>query len=65
MSNRRRFLIIFFSLLAGTFLSGLLMWSRKDQLSTNDYATLFINMLMAGAVIVGVGYILRKKENKF
>ena len=61
MTRRRRIFLITVSITIGTILSAFLMFMRKKELTPNDWGILFINTLIALAVVVGVGMILRKK----
>jgi hypothetical protein len=63
MSDKKRITIITLSVLAGTFLSYLLMWGRKGKMEPGDYGTLFVNGLLALAVVVGVTVIFKNQKD--
>jgi len=65
MNSRRRAIIIFASVLMGTFLAFLLIRSRTGSLKPNDWVQLGFNFLFAVAIVVGVGWILKmmRKDN--
>ena len=64
ISNKRRTIIISVSVAMGTVLAYFLTLSRKKDLEPGDYGTLFINMLLAAAILIGIGVIFRMKGNK-
>lgn len=63
MSTKKRISIITLSVMGGTFLSYLLMWGKKGKLDAGDYGTLFVNTLLALAVIIGVTVIFKKQKD--
>ena len=63
MTNRKRFLIVIASVTAGTFLSALLFYSRRGKLGPGEFGTLFINMIIALALVIGIGIMFRKKKD--
>lgn len=64
MTNKRRYLIITISLTIGTFLSALMLYSRRGTLQGTDYLTLAFNMIIAAAVIVGLAVVFRTMDKK-
>jgi len=60
MKNKRRIILIFASVLVGTFLAGLLMSRRYGSISRESMQQLFINFLFAVAIVVGIGLLLRR-----
>jgi uncharacterized membrane protein len=63
MSNRRRFFIIFISLLVGSLLSIWIVKKRMGSLSPQSYMQLIFNFIFAAAIVIGIS-LLFKKMNK-
>ena len=57
-------IIAVISLSVGTFLAALMVMGRKGKLSTNDYATLLINLMFAAGIVIVVGILFRMKGKK-
>ena len=62
LSNRRRIVIITISVLTGSVLSALLILSRKQKLSPNEWGTLAVNFFFAFAIVLAIGIFLSKKS---
>ncbi len=62
MNNRRRITIIIISVTIGTVLSAFLLAHRLNGLKGNDVISLVFNMIIAIAVVVGIGVVLRKGD---
>ncbi len=64
MSRRRRIIIITASVLMGTFFAFLLIKSRMGTLKPNDWFQLGFNFLFAVAIVIGIGFVLRKMSDQ-
>ena len=64
MSNRKRMIIIIGSVIMGTFFAFLLIKSRMGTLKPNDWIQLGFNFLFAVAIVVGVGFVLRRMTDQ-
>jgi len=64
MKNKRRILLIFFSVATGSLISLWIMKKRMGTLSPNDYFQLGMNFLFAAALVVGVAIFLAKMNEK-
>jgi len=64
MSNRRRAIIITFSVLFGTLLSAGMLYLKRGSLQGNDYFLLGTNLTFSLVIIFAIGYFLiwRKKS---
>jgi hypothetical protein len=60
MNNRRRIIIIIISVAGGTALAALVMSRRYGTLSPQSVQQLVINFLFAMAIVIGIGFLLRK-----
>ena len=65
MTNKRRYFIITVSLTIGTILSALLLYSRMGTLKGPDFMILAFNMIIAAAVIVGLGIVFKTMDKKY
>ncbi|MFN8165676.1 MAG: hypothetical protein U0X76_05765 [Bacteroidia bacterium] len=60
MSNRRRFIIAFLSVAAGSLISLYIVKKRMGTLSRDAYMQLGMNFFFAVAIVVGIGILLSK-----
>lgn len=60
MSNRRRILIIFFSVTLGSIISFFIVKKRMGNLSPDAYNQLIFNFIFAVAIVIGIGLLFRK-----
>ncbi|MCC7233010.1 MAG: hypothetical protein IT242_08715 [Bacteroidia bacterium] len=64
LSNRRRYTIIFISVLAGSLISFWIVKQRMGTLGPNDYIQLGINFLFAVAIVVGISFFLHRMNKQ-
>ena len=64
MNNRRRIIIILLSVTTGSFLAFLLMQSRMGTMKPEAWRQIGINFVFALAIVLLVGLVLRKKNDK-
>jgi len=60
MSNKRRFLIILFSVTLGTLVSFWIVKQRMGKLAPDAYKQLIFNFIFAIAIVVGIALLFRK-----
>ena len=64
MTNRRRVIIITFSVILGTILSAGLIFLKRGKMGTDEYFLLFTNLFFSVIIIFSIGYFLvwRKRD---
>ncbi len=64
MTNRRRVVIITFSVILGTMLSAFMVFLKRGSLGRDEYFLLFTNLFFSVVIIFSIGYFLawRKKD---
>ncbi len=60
--DTRRITIITISVFAGTALSALLLYKTQGELSTDEYLSIFYNMLFGFALVIGIAIFLSRQK---
>lgn len=64
MSDKKRMIIIFLSVLTGSLLSYVMFLMRKGTLTSHDYFVLATNFGFALLIVLGVGFYLMRKNKR-
>lgn len=64
MNNRRRYTIISISVLIGTLLSVLLVYSKKGKVDSNDKFMIITNFVFGLAIVVAIGIVMTRMDRK-
>ena len=64
MKDRRRYIIITISVLIGTLLSVLLVFSKKGKVDSNDTFMIITNFVFGLAIVIAIGIVMTKMDRK-
>ena len=64
ISNKRRLIIIFMSVGLGSLISLYIMKKKMGTLKPDDYMQLGFNFLFAVAIVIGIGLLMSRQNQK-
>ena len=64
ISNKRRLIIIFMSVGLGSLISLYIMKKKMGTLKPDDYMQLGFNFLFAVAIVIGIGLLMNRQNQK-